>query len=85
MSEDGSKGHREGHHLSADLSEQRGSSADQVIASSPVLRSWLDEVIVPALVREYIALIQTKDRVLCRRSGHEVSYAAGLDEAEDEP
>jgi hypothetical protein len=61
VSGDGSKAYSEGHHhVSANPPEQGGSSEGQVFASSPVLKAWLDRVIVPALVCEYLAGAETE-------------------------
>ena len=39
----------------------RSSSAGKRL--DPVLKSWLDNVIIPALVREYLAEIKTRNRL----------------------
>jgi hypothetical protein len=51
---------------SGPASERRGSSARSARLGKrldPDLKSWLDDVIIPALVREYLAEIKKQNRL----------------------
>jgi hypothetical protein len=51
----------------------------------PVVKAWLDKVIVPALVREFIASRKTASPVLSDTSMDVVACATGNKELEDQP
>lgn len=58
----------------ATLERQRGSVRSPSLGKKldPALKSWLDNVIIPALVREYLAEIEQRNR-LATSSGSEVT------------
>ena len=49
----------------AALKKQRGSARSSNLGKklNPALKSWLDNVIIPALVREYLAEIEKRNRL----------------------
>jgi hypothetical protein len=44
------------------LSDRTGSQIKQSVKLDPALKSWLDNVIIPALLREYLQQLRTEDR-----------------------
>ena len=51
--------------IGAMLEKQRGSARSASVGKrlDPALKSWLDNVIIPALVREYVAEIEKHNRL----------------------
>ena len=58
----------------------RGGTKSQPIKLSPALKSWLDNVIIPALVEEYLAEIEQKNR-LAITDGSEVRSNKGVEKS----
>ena len=58
----------------ATLERQCGSARSRGLGKrlDPVLKSWMDNVIIPALVREYLAEIEKRNR-LATTGGSEVT------------
>jgi hypothetical protein len=58
----------------ATLERQPGSARSSVLGKrlDPALKSWMDNVIIPALVREYLAEIEKRNR-LATTGGSEVT------------
>lgn len=52
-------------------SDRPAVSGKRPVKLDPALRSWLDNVIIPALVREYVAEIEQRNR-LATTSGSEL-------------
>jgi hypothetical protein len=55
------------------------------IELEPAVKAWLDNVIVPALVREFLASRRDTSLVLSDTSRDEVAYTACDNETEDAP
>jgi hypothetical protein len=53
------------------------------IGPTPAVKAWLDTVIVPALVREFLANGKTTSPVLSDKSSDEVAYSTAEKDLED--
>ena len=59
----------------ATMERQCGSARSSVLGKrlDPALKSWMDNVIIPALVREYLAEVDKRNR-LAATGGSEVTF-----------
>jgi hypothetical protein len=55
------------------------------IELEPTVKAWLDTVIVPALVREFLTTRKEASHVLSETSKDVVAYATGANATEDKP
>jgi hypothetical protein len=65
--------------------QRYGPRPGEAIELEPAVKAWLDNVIVPALVREVLASREETSLVLSETSSNEVAYITGDQEKEDTP
>lgn len=65
--------------------QRHGPRPGETTELEPAVKAWLDNVIVPALVREFLATRTEASLVLSETSSNGVAYTTGDKEKEDTP